>query len=94
MYRSKDQYLFTNKHYYEESAMLYVYILIIILYVSHTHVWNTTYYFWDRIFELEILMNLHVLRTSEFKHHFRDGLCVFMSMCMCFCLSAKPQNKL
>ena len=42
--------------------------------------------FWGQIFEVEILMDLHVLRILESKKHFLAfGLCVCASVCLRVC---------
>ena len=44
---------------------------------------------WDQIFEMEILMDLHVLRTSELKNYTFSGwsvcICVRLSVCVSLC---------
>ena len=47
--------------------------------------------FWGQIFEMEILMDLHVLRSPESEKHIFSVwsvcMCVCLCVCVCVCLS-------
>ena len=46
--------------------------------------------FWSQIFEMEILMNLHLLKFSESENHFFSG----WSLCMCVCVCYQNYSKI
>ena len=38
---------------------------------------------WNQIFEMEILINLHVLRSPESENHIFSGQSLSLSLCVC-----------
>ena len=53
--------------------------------LSLNHVIVEKALFWGQIFEMEILMDLHVLRTPESENHIFSvwSVCVCVGMCVC-----------
>ena len=55
-----------------------------------THIMVKKVLLLGQIFEMEILINLHVMRTPKSKNHIFN----ISSLCMCVCQSTKLKNKL
>ena len=55
--------------------------------LSLTHVMVDKALFLGQIFEMEILMDLHVMRAVESKNHIFSvcSVCMFVSLCVCLC---------
>ena len=61
----------------------------LIILLSLTHVIEVKALFLGQIFEMQILMDLHVIRTSESGNHF--CVCLLVCMCMCVCFQHNPK---
>ena len=53
--------------------------------LSLTHVIVEKSLFFSQIFEMEILVDLHVVRASKSKNHIFSAWCVCICMCLCVC---------
>ena len=76
-------YTFLLKKYYTISFSSYSYIPFIV----------EKQLFWSHIFEVEVLMDLHVLRCPESENHSFRGLSVRMDVCICYQHNSKANYR-
>ena len=63
------------------------------LLVTFSYLYVEKVLFLSQIFEVEILMDLHVLRSPESENHIFSKWSVYMCLCVCLCVCYQHNSK-